>query len=887
MVSKPDAAREKLPLFPGYELINLIYESPNSLVYRGWCKQNRQAVILKVLKQDYPTPEEITRYKQEYAIAQSFSDVKGVVQAYKLEKYQNTLVMFLEDFGGESLRILMSQGWGSHLVANISEFLYLAIKISKILGKIHNNQVIHKDINPSNIVLNPVTKQLKIIDFGISTALTKENPRLQNPTVLEGTLAYISPEQTGRMNRALDYRTDFYSLGVTFYELLTGELPFTTKDPLELVHCHIAKIPPTPLHPYIPIPLINIVAKLMAKTAEERYQSAWGLKYDLEQCLVQWQETEEIKPFTLGSRDICDRFQIPQKLYGREQEVVQLLEAFERVSQRWGEEGRNCNSELFLVAGYSGIGKSALVQEIYKPITKRRGYFIRGKFDQFQRNIPYAAIIQAFKELIEQLLTESTAQLRKWQGKLLEALGNNGQLIIDVIPAVELIIGKQPALPELGAIEAQNRFNLVFQKFIQVFCQPQHPLVIFLDDLQWVDAATLKLLELMLTGQDNLGNLLLIGAYRDNEVSPAHPLIMSLEDMEQQGATVNQITLTPLNLDCISQLIADTLHSDQEAVQSLAQLVLSKTGGNPFFVNEFLKTLYAENLLTFEFASFPGWYWETRKIEALGITDNVVELTINKIKKMPAPTQQALSLAAAIGADFDLKTLSLISNQSPAQIFRNLNSAIQAELIQPASSLDEELLIQKYRFGHDRIQQAAYALVEEEKKPALHLKIGRLLWKNAQQERLNEQLFTIVDHLNLGVGLLTNSSEKEAIAKLNLAAGEKAKAATAYQAAYQYLQDGLQLLELQPWQTQYDLALTLYEETAEAAYLSTDFVGMTRLAKVVQREAKTLLEKVRICEIQIQAYVAQNKLHLALETALHLCQELGVSFPKKINLIGN
>ncbi|HEY9613479.1 ATP-binding protein, partial [Allocoleopsis sp.] len=574
----------------GYQVITQIYESANSLVYRGIRPQDNQRVILKVLKQDYPTPSELTRYKQEYEITRNLN-TDGVVKAYGLEAYQRTLVIILEDFGASSLRQLMDECMeGATGALPLPEFLGIAIKITEGLGNIHTANIIHKDINSANIVFNPETGIVKIIDFGISTQLTRENPTLKNPNVVEGTLAYMSPEQTGRMNRSLDYRTDFYSLGVTFYELLTGQLPFETTDALELVHCHIAKVPSSPhqLNPEIPFALSDIVMKLMAKTAEERYQSAWGIKADLEECLKQFQIKGEISEFPLASQDISDKFQIPQKLYGREKEVETLLAAFERVAAHTDIEAdtpingdnpkspiqnRKSKIEMMLVAGYSGIGKSALVQEIYKPITSKRGYFISGKFDQFQRNIPYSAVVDAFQGLVRQLLSESSEQLNLWREKLLTTFGDNGQVIIDVIPEVELIVGKQPAVPELGPTESQNRFNLVFGHFIRACCTKEHPLVIFLDDLQWADSATLKLIELMMTDADT-EYLFLIGAYRDNEVNSAHPLMITLDSIRKEGATVNCITLAPLHSEPIAQLIADTLHSGIASVKPLASLIV-------------------------------------------------------------------------------------------------------------------------------------------------------------------------------------------------------------------------------------------------------------------------------------------------------------------------
>jgi len=891
---------------PGYQILTQIYESINSKVYRAIREQDNRAVILKVLKEDYPTPNKLTQYKQEYEITRNLN-LDGVVKAFALLPYERTLVIILEDFGASSLQQLMNEPVGVKHTPPLSEFLSIAIKTAQSLGNIHTANVIHKDINPSNIVYNPETETLKIIDFGISTVLTRENPILKNPNVLEGTLAYMSPEQTGRMNRTLDYRTDFYSLGVTFYELLTGQLPFETTDVLELVHCHIAKqpVPPHQLLPEIPKVVSEIVMKLMAKTAESRYQSAWGVKADLEECLAQLQENGNVTDFPLAALDISDKFQIPQKLYGREAEVETLLTAFERVAREgvrsgdgeWGV-GENSQSkiqnpkskiELMLVAGYSGIGKSSLVAEIHKPNTRLLGYFTEGKFDQFQRNIPYSAIVSAFKGLVRQILSESEAQLNLWREQLLVALGPNGQVIIDVIPEVELIVGKQLPVPELGATESQNRFNFVFQNFIRAFCSKEHPLVIFLDDLQWADSATLKLIELMMTDTD-MQYLFLIGAYRDNEVSPTHPLIMTLEGLRNLGATINSISLAPLALENISQLIADTLHSDAAGVKPLAELVNQKTEGNPFFVNQFMKNLHAENLITFNLPNSVTkerskrkfiWQWDIAQIEAQNISENVVELMIGKLKKLPEFTQQILCLASCVGASFDLKTISIISKKSASEVYSDLTAAIQAGLILSTSELDEELLIQNYKFLHDRVQQAAYTLINEERKTAVHLQIGRLLLQNTAPSSLLEEIFEIVDHLNLGVELVTQQQERVEIARLNLMAGQKAKAATAYGAALEYFNAVLKLLSADSWQTSYDLTLALYQEAVEAAYLNGDFEQMQLWAEIVLQQAKTLIDKVKVYEVKIQTCVAKSKQLEAVKIGLQALELMGIEFPKQ------
>ena len=861
-----------------YQIISKIYESLNSEVYRGIRLLDERPVILKVLKQDYPTVRELARYKQEYKIIRSLNFDEAIA-AYGLESYKRTLVIILEDFGAVSLRKL-NQG---HSLA-LPEFLPLAIKIVEHLGKIHAAQIVHKDINPANIVFNPETTQLKIVDFGIATILKRENPSLKSPNLVEGTLAYISPEQTGRMNRSLDYRTDFYSLGVTFYELLTGRLPFESTDALELIHSHLAKQPAFLNGDRIPQVLSSIVIKLMAKTAEERYQSTDGIKADLVECWRQLENTAKIANFAIATQDVTNNFQIPQKLYGRESDLATLLAAFERVV------ASNSQPEIMLVTGYSGIGKTTLVREIYKPITQKRGYLVSGKFDQFKRNIPYLAVVSAFTSLIKQILGETQPKLTQWRNQLQNALGTNGQVIIDVIPELELIIGKQPELPKLEVTAAQNRFNLVFINFIRVFCAPEHPLGIFLDDLQWADSASLKLIELIMMNMD-IEYLFLIGSYRDNEINSTHPLTITLDKLRQRGTIINQIVLKPLALERVTQLIADTLNSDQEYVQTLADLVWQKTNGNPFFVNEFLKTIYSEDLLIFnppkqsaKIKSLRGaWQWNLQGIEKISSTDNMVQFMVEKMQKLPQSTQKVLSLAAFFGAEFNLNTISIICKKPASELFENLTPAIDAGLVIPLSELDEQLLIQDYKFGHDRIQQAAYALIDEEQKLFTHLKIGRLLWKNTQPEELPEKIFKIIDHLNLGHQLISDQTERNEIAKLNLLAIHKAKLANAYDAALEYFQIGQTLLAEEKWETSYSLALALYSEAAEVAYLNRDYKQMAQFASVVLQQAKTAIDQVSVYHTTIKAHIAQYQPEQAIDTALDILQLLGLDFPKSPN----
>jgi PAS domain S-box-containing protein len=894
-------------VIPGYEILEQIYHSQTSLVYRALRQFDQRPVIIKLLAPDYPTPAALTRYKQEYQIAKSLN-LAGVARVEDLQQHQQTLAIFLEDFGGESLARSMPQSGGYADESDrftLSEILSIAIQLAQTLGEIHAAKIVHKDLNPANIIIDRSTGQVKIIDFGIATVFTRENPPLRHPNVLEGTLAYMSPEQTGRMNRTLDYRTDFYSLGATLYQLLTQQLPFTTIDAIELVSCHIAKqpIPPHHLDPTIPPPVSALVMKLLAKTAEDRYQSAWGLAADLAECQRQLNLTGTVINFPLASRDISGKFQIPQKLYGREREIETLLAAFDRVAcpqekpliiagsvtpptLEPSDNTQLAQVEMMLVTGYSGIGKSTLIREIYKPITQRQGYFITGKFDQFQRNIPYSAISQAFRSLVRQLLGESEVQLARWRTQLVAALGVHGQMVIDIIPEVELIIGSQPAAQELALTETQNLFNLVFQNFVRVFCQAEHPLVVFLDDLQWADAASIKAIELMMQA-DRLQHLLLIGAYRDREVSPIHPVQIAIDRLATTGAKIERIVLAPLSLDEITESISDTLVQPQRTVRPLAQLVMSKTQGNPFFVNEFLEALERDRLLVFD-RHHQRWQWDLREIERREIASNVVELTIAKLKTLPAPTQRVLQLAACVGNSFDLYTLAIIAEQAPAVVFADLLPAIDRGAIEPtakleasgAEALDSELPILNYKFRHDRLQQAAYTLIDEQHKQSIHLQIGRLLLKNTSPAQTAEKLFDLLNHLNQAQDLIETDAEKLALIRLNVEAGIKAKDATAYTSAYEYLNIGRNLFGAYPPQLDERLFFRLHQELATVEYLNGNFDRAKESIDLALAQARSPLDRAELYRLLIVLYTTNSQYLDAIAAGRQGLRLLGTELPE-------
>ncbi len=867
---------------PGYRILDGLYQSETSTVYRAKRDADDLPVVIKILTEDYPSPKQIFRYQHEYEISNSLGELKGVIRALGLEKTETSCALVMEDIGAESLKIMMGRRKFS-----LDEVLSIGVQITQHLGEIHSANVIHKDINPGNVIYNPSTGQVKIIDFGISSALTRENPNITSPEVLEGTLAYISPEQTGRMNQTVDYRTDFYSLGATLYEMLTGRPPFEANDSLEMIHCHIAKPPVAPHYRNVDIPKIlsDIVMKLLAKTPDRRYKSAWGIKSDLEECLRQFRSSGEIAPFPISQKDVSDRLTIPQKLYGRKSEIDSLLSGFEKVTKVGGR-------AIVLISGHSGIGKTALVREIYKPMTLQRGYYLSGKFDQFLRSMPYTGLINAFQQLIRQLLAEPEESILSWRKRLADALGGSAQVIIDILPDLELIMGKQPVVDVLPPSESQNRFMLLFQKFFGVFARREHPLVLFIDDLQWADPASIKLISTLMTSPEELC-FYFLGAYRDNEVNTGHPLFLMLNEISKIAAMVNEITLGPLAFEHINEIIGDTFHCTPEKARGLTELILSKTDGNPFFINEFLEALYAEELVKFH-QDQGGWEWDLAKVRARGITDNVVELMGAKIQKLSAPTQEALKLAACIGVQFDLDLLSSYLKKSPKEAFQLIYPAIAAGLLIPLGEeykwleLGSALTGQGgpilFKYSHDRIKHAAYSLLSESERTEIHRRLGLSLLKQSPPEKDDKAIFDIVSHLNLALSALKTPEEKRQLARLNTTAAKKAKESAAHDSALRCLHIALDLLGPRGWEEDYELTVAVHQEAAESAYLSGDLDGMSRLTEILLDKTRTLLEKVRAYEIRIEAFIGEHRVPDAIGTGLAVLRLLGLKLPEKAGM---
>ena len=741
----------------------------------------------------------------------------------------------------------------AHGSLDVPTCLRLASQLARTLADLHVAHIIHHDLCAANVLVGVRNGEFGLLDLRMASAgQAAAEPRA-------GDWAYFSPEQTGRMNRPVDYRSDLYSLGVLLYQMLSGKLPFQANDPLEWAHCHVARLAPPlrELVPAVPQAVADIVTRLLAKLPEERYQSARGVRLDLERCLAQWQACGRIEPFPLGADDVPDHIQIPQRLYGRENEIALLLAAFEHMAAT-GE------AALVALSGYSGVGKSALVGELHHPLINRRAYFISGKFDQYQRDLPYVTLTLAFRELVQQLLAETETRVAGWRHRIQSAVGVNGQLIVDALPQVELIIGKQAAVPALPPTEAQHRFRMVFREFMAVFASNEHPLVLFLDDLQWIDAASLKLIEELLSHADTR-YLMVIGAYRDNEVGPAHPLQASVDAVRHSAATVTRLELAPLSLAHLNRLMADALHTPSASCEALTRQIFERTGGNPFFFTQFLGSLREEGLLLHD-ALHRGWQWDLGKIAAKDFADNVVDLVLGKLRRLPPATQDALQRAACLGNKFDLRRLALVSGQAEEE--PALAPALHAGLIVRTNG--------SAKFLHDRIQQAAYSLLPPAERAGNHLHIGRALLANLTEDELAESLFDVASQFNRGAALLIERDEKARVAQVNLRAGRRAKGAAAYLSACVYLGAGMALLDERDWSDCYELMHTLWLERAECEFLSGHFENAEQLIAKLLQHSVSKSDQALVYRLKVVLHVMKSENPQAVASGLACLRLFGI-----------
>ncbi|MBU1169520.1 MAG: diguanylate cyclase [Proteobacteria bacterium] len=847
-----------------YPIYEQIKESDEVLVYRTRRTNDPCSVVIRKLKVKNPTISENARFLKEYDIIKTLN-APSIVRTIDVFEEQGVVVLVLEDFSGDFLNdILKTKRF------DIQEFLSLAIKLAQALDDLHGHGVIHGNINPRSIILDSKNMVVKLTDFGIDSLMTGSRSAIYNKNFILNTLPYLSPEQTGRVNRSEDYRSDFYALGITLFEMVTGIAPFKSKDPLELIHCHIARPPVRPdlFVPDLSATICDILMKLMAKAPEERYQSAFGLKSDLIECQKRLTDKGIIEPFHIAKQDVSSRFIIPQKLYGRENERKVLLETFENVCRG--------NNELLLVNGVSGIGKTALIYEIHKPIVAMRGHFIAGKYEQYKTDSPYSAIIQAFKGLLRQILSESKETTSQWKKRFQEALGPNVGVMTDIFPELELITGKQPPPAPIGPEEARNRFNLCIESFVSVFVSEKGPLVLFLDDLQWVDFSSLTLISNLILSLD-ARYLFFIFSYRSNEVSDAHPFIEMIREVENQGTKPRELTLGPLSEQHIGDLIFDFLKCSPEKALKLATLILKKTAGNPFFVNQYLKILYDQGKIFFD--PEKGWQWDQKDIAAMEVTDNVVQLMADKISKLPNNTMEILKISSCIGNRFDIETLGHVLGKSLYEILTHMKLAIEEGYVRHVGDM--------FLYHHDRIQEAAYSLIPEIERAEYHLKIGRLMFEKATDANdLNAKLFYITDQFNQCLKLIVEPDERKRLFLLNMEAGKKAKGTAAFDPALKYFKTAESFLtksslsdkNKEDW-------LTVYQEIADTACLNGEYDLMTGYMQKAFDLSPSKLRRISICEIDIRAHFARQDYQTALTKSMDLLSDLGVAFQKKVKKI--
>jgi PAS domain S-box-containing protein len=824
------------------------------VLYRG--RRDGDGLLLVEPASKHPSVASLEQLNHEYSLKEEL-DPSWAARPLALQRHEGRMILLLEDPGGEPLDSLLGQP------LELKDFLRLSIAIAGALGRLHAAGLVHENLRPANILVESATANVWLTGFGITSRLRSKRQVPERFDSLS-TLAYMAPEQTGRMNRSVDSRSDLYAYGAISYEMLTGVRPFSVSEPMEWVHAHIARrpIPPRDRLKQIPETVSAIVMKLLAKASEERYQTAEGVEADLRRCLAAIGFSNQIDPFPLGTHDMSDRLMIPERLYGRDGECAALRNAFEGVAT-------SGVPEVVLVSGYSGVGKSSVINELQKAIVPWRGIFISGKFDQYKRDVPYLTFGQAFQSLVRQVLARSDEEVEHWKEAIQEAAGPNGQLLIDLVPELELIIGKQPAVPDLPPDKARNRIHDVFRRFLAACSRQEHPLALFIDDLQWLDTATIELLEHLVTDPD-LRHFLLIGAYRDNEVTPSHPVMQMLDSIRQTGAKISQIVLKSLSLCDISDLVSDALHRDQSVAEPLAQLVYEKTAGNPFFAIQFLTSLTDEHLLEFD-ALNSVWRWDLDRIRAKAFTENVVELMVDKLQRLPLATQEGLKRLACLGSRAGTAILAIVHGGSEEDLHSDLWEALQAGFVLRLEG--------SYKFSHDRIQEAAYTLIPQESRARFHLRIGRLLHSRMPADEIAKNIFTVVNQFNAGAGQIRRHKEKEQVAELNRTAGQRAKASAAYRSTCTYLSAGMALIGGTGWKRCYDLALNLWLERAECEFLTGNFETAEQLISEVLQNGRSKLDKSAAYRLRLQLCVMKTQNQEAVGIALECLDLFGIEMP--------
>jgi diguanylate cyclase (GGDEF)-like protein len=854
------------------DIIKIISSYENTIVAQVVNDNNEfdsSSVIIKYQNTDYPSVELDSLWEHEYKTLQSI-DSDGVIIAYGLKKNKSSYVLLLEDFSSITLANLIEQD-----TLSFSQRLHVANQLAIVLADVHRHDFIHRNINPENILIDPVSLKIKLFNFSNATYLSHTKVEMKNND-LQGRYEYISPEQTGRINVQVDYRSDFYSLGVVLYELFSGRLPFSSTNMMTLLHCHIARTPDliTTVNQEVPEAISLIIAKLMKKSLKCRYQSAFALKTDLNSCYQSWLKNEKIEEFTLTESDVPLHFQVSSKLYGREEELDTLLQGYQRSCIK--------RTELAMVSGYSGVGKSALVNKLQKSIATNNGILVSGKCEQYNRGQPFSVLIDALQQLLQKILSGNKESQFNWRNKLHLVLGNNASIITEILPALTLIIGEPSSLTTLPPAESELRLNMVFTDFVSALYSSEQPLVIFLDDLQWVDIPTLKLLQQQVGGNSQTG-LYIIGAYRDNEVDDSHPLTSTLKVMEQLG-NVSKIHLQPLKPKYVQELLNDTLHCSNDDTIALTELCINKTQGNPFFLNQFLLALYQEKDISYNHKQ-GRWQWDFEQIAQRDMTDNVVDLMIMRLKLLNQETQLLASVAAHLGHQFSFKQISTACQYSVEPTKNILRPLLDAGFILPLDEhcqyVDDEAHLHPahYRFLHDRVQQAAYMLTPEEGREQLLLHIGRNWLEDSVASEIELNLYTLLSLLNGAIQIIDDVDELKQLATLNYQAGLNSKSAANYNDAVNYLRIAEKLLASDTWEIDPQQTIEVHKALIDVEFLAGNIDIAKALYEKCIEKVSIPADKISLILLRAEQCLAHGDFHESVALLMYGLNTLNVQFP--------
>jgi len=882
---------------PGYTNINQIHANGACVLFHAVRERDHLPVVLKQLDIDHPTRDEVIGFRREYEFGQALN-LPLCVSYLDLIIQGNRLIIVRAFVEGKNLaQMLCETAW------SLTDKLRVARTLTKLLRDLHSVEVIHKNFIPQNIIWNENTWQATLIDFRLATFLNSEQQPFANPNAIEGDLGYISPEQTGRVSRPVDRRSDLYSMGVILYELFTGRLPFITTSSSELVYAHLAREPEAPdsLVPNLPPLLSRVIMNAMVKDENERYQSADRLLADLEHIeqVISNPELSKLARPDIRSRD---RLALPSKLIGRGPELDILNSEFENVA--------GGASRMVLISGPSGVGKTAIVNEIHKPILQRNGFFVSGKFDQYQRDTPYSAFGQAFDILCNYLLCEDEAVLVEWRRKILKATGEEAQRLIEITPRLERILGSQPAVEELQPQKAQERLRELFQKFVNLFSTHDHPLVLFIDDMQWADPGSLYLLEEIISDK-RAGHLLMLLAYRDNEVDPLHPFAMMVEDCRTRGASIETLPITPLQPKDVQNYVEEMVQRSDPETAELGLLVERKTAGNAFFVGQFIMALANSQLLAFDYEQ-SQWTWSFEEINRRNVSSNVVDLMTDRFQALEVRRKTVLQFAACLGARFELRTIAQMLKTDERTIFSDLRTSINEGLIFPinpgykiydlppnpeatgiASTIvpawgipdekDQLASSAAFKFAHDRIQEGAYASIQEAERIKAHAQIAWHLLQDEASGALEDRVFDIVGHFEKSHILLSRYAERINVARLCLLAAKKAVRTSAFEAALSYVAFATgRLLNENSWSAEYELCWELHYYKAYCEYTTVQFADSETTLEICQRRSQTEDHKVTIAALISRLLFQMNLHHKGIENTRRALAELGERLPAKI-----